>query len=178
MGRCPHRPTDEYRRRKNMIIIFFDAMPLILAAAVIIFGLVGALESIMPVLTVIAWILFGVVCIFTVAISLDNENTEGKVGRKIVNLILNIVILIILGLELNGFLSSVNEAAAAGGLSGMFEFVINIIFGGMGFLIIGTIFGAVSLWLCSYESDVPWGWRMAASVAAVIAYFVIAARIG
>lgn len=43
-----------------MIIIFFDAMPIILAAAVIIFGLVGVLESIMPVLTVIAWILFGV----------------------------------------------------------------------------------------------------------------------
>lgn len=111
-------------------------------------------------------------------LSLDDENAEGKTGRKIVDLILNALIMLALGLELNGFLSSVNEAAAAGGLSGMFEFVLTIIFGGLGFMIVGTILGAVSLWLCSYESDVPWGLRMAVCVAAIIAYFILAAKIG
>lgn len=158
-----------------MIILFFDAAPLLLALCVIIFALVGLLESALPVLIVIFWVLFGLVCIFAVIYVLGDETSEGMVGRKIVNMVITLATLVILGLEMNGFFVSVTEAAAMGGFTGMLEFVLRIIFNGMGFLIVATILGAASGWLCSDETDVSWGVRVAVNVGLLIAYFVLGA---
>lgn len=156
-----------------MLIIFFDAGPVLIGLAVVFLALVGALESALPVLTVIIWVVFGLFCLFAMVIPFSEDTIGIRVGRRVINVIVYAGTLTMLGFALADFLSSITAAANLTGVEGLFEFIFEVLFGIIGMMIVSTgLVGALG-WLCSEDSNCPWGIRLVVAIAANIAYLVI-----
>ncbi len=151
------------------MIVIFDLGYFIIAVLMVILGLFGIVEKAMPVLSVLTWIVFAISAIGLSVMALGQED---NVGRRIVNLIVNVIAHVLIGIVLADLLHSLKTTSG-------FDFIGTILIGGFvmyfgaGFL----LFAVGRLINFDYESTLPYGVRLTLTLALLIAAGVFAIKL-
>lgn len=149
-----------------IIFIFFDGGMVLTIVAMLFLALIGILQQAFPVITVILWILFAVSAGASGFLALFNSDTT--IPRRILNFIINVVSFIFIGIVLNDYIVSLQNAMDMGGINGLLEFILVGIFGAVEVMLMGAGLSYAGLYIADDDATLPYGVRIGIAIAALL----------
>ncbi len=149
-----------------VFFFFFDGGMVLSIIAMLFLALIGLLQQAFPVITVILWILFAVSAGVSGFLALFNSDTT--IPRRIINFIINVVSFIFIGIVLNEYIVSLQNAMDMGGINGLFEFILVGVFGAVEVMLMGAGLSYLGLYISVDDATLPYGVRIGIAIAALL----------
>lgn len=149
-----------------VFFIFFDGGMIFMILAMLVLAAVGLLQQAFPVIVVLLWIVFGLAAGLNAFLTLFDE--EANVFRRIINFIVNAVAFVFIGVVLASYISSLRDAMEAGGLNGLFEFILVGIFGAVDLMLMGAGLSYAGFYLVDSDATFPYGVRLGIAIAVLL----------